>query len=347
MPVMTLEPEAKQRVLKFPMAKTNLKVFVIGGAGYVGSQMAKELVRAGHQVLIFDNLSTGFRSLAKYGNLVEGDIRNFDQIKAALEQFQPDAVFHFAALALVGESVQRPDLYYDNNVAGTLKVLDAMRALRKMPVFIFSSTCSVYGQTDQPLSEIDPIAPMNPYAKTKRMVEEILADYDRAYGLKYTALRYFNAAGCDPEGELGELHDPESHLLPRLLLHVAQPEKHSFTLYGEDYPTEDGTCIRDYVHVQDLAAAHILAMDRLIQGGSSDLFNLGTNTGTSVREAIQLVEKITGKKIRVQVGERRPGDPPRLVAGSKKAKSVLGWNPKHNMESILRTAWKWTLEKRL
>jgi UDP-glucose 4-epimerase len=328
------------------MANAKAKVLVIGGAGYVGSQTAKELTRAGHQVLNFDNLSTGFRSLVKYGDLIEGDIRNFDQVQAALQAFQPDAVFHFAALALVGESVAKPDLYYDNNVAGTLKVLEAMRSLAKMPVFIFSSTCSVYGVTDQPISEIDPIAPMNPYAKSKRMVEEILADEAVAYGLKYTSLRYFNAAGCDPEGELGELHDPETHLLPRLLMHVAQPEKHEFTLFGEDYPTEDGTCIRDYIHVQDLAKAHILAMNRLFNGGSSDIFNLGTNQGTSVKEAIRMVEKISGKKVKYQTGDRRPGDPPRLVAGSKKAKSVLGWNPSHNLESILRTAWSWTLEHR-
>ncbi len=255
------------------MANSKAKVLVIGGAGYVGSQTAKELVRAGHQVLNFDNLSTGFRSLVKYGGLVEGDIRNEAQVRSVLESFQPDAVFHFAALALVGESVAKPNLYYDNNVTGTLKVLAAMRSLPQVPAFIFSSTCSVYGVTDQPISEIDPIAPMNPYAKSKRMVEEILADEDVAAGLRYTCLRYFNAAGCDPEGELGELHDPETHLLPRLLLHVAQPEKYPFTLYGEDYPTDDGTCIRDYIHVQDLARAHISAINRLLKGGSSDIFN--------------------------------------------------------------------------
>jgi UDP-glucose-4-epimerase GalE len=322
------------------------KVMVIGGAGYIGSQTCKELKKAGHDVLVFDNLSTGFKQLLKYGEFIEGDILEPAQINAALQKFSPDAIMHFAAKALVGESVTNPELYYRNNVTGSLNVLEAMLKLKKAPAFIFSSTCSVYGITDQPISEIDSIQPINPYAKTKRMVEEILEDFDRAHKIRYTSLRYFNAAGSDPDGEVGELHEPETHLLPRLLLHAKNPSQHEITIFGEDYPTEDGTCVRDYIHVQDLAHAHILAMNRLLEGGSSDIYNLGTTNGTSVKEAMKMVEKVTGKKLKPQFGDRRPGDPPRLVAGSKKAKNILQWMPKHNLESIVKTAWSWILEHR-
>lgn len=322
-------------------------VFVVGGAGYVGSQAAKLLVSAGHQVTVYDDLSTGFESLARYGKFVRGDIRDRSTLARALAAAAPDAVMHFAARAEVGESVQNPGLYYEVNVAGTHCLLEEVRVLPRMPVVIFSSTCSVYGITEQPLSEIDAIAPMNPYARSKRMVEEMLADYAAAYGLRYTALRYFNAAGCDPAGEVGELHEPESHLIPRLLLHCLNPAAYTMKIFGEDYPTPDGTCIRDYIHVEDLGRAHLQAMDRLLRGGTSDIFNLGTGRGTSVREVVRAVEKVTGRKLDLPVAPRRPGDPPRLVAGSKKARNLLAWVPEHDLESIVRTAWEWSKAKRV
>ncbi len=322
------------------------KVLVVGGAGYVGSQTAKALVQAGHEVILFDNLSTGFRQLAKYGKLIEGDILDRKAITQVMQDFQPRAVMHFAARALVGESVTDPALYYSTNVRGTLELLDAMRTLKVLPALIFSSTCSVYGATEQAISELDPIAPMNPYARTKRMIEEILADYDSAYGLKSVCLRYFNAAGCDLEGELGELHEPESHLIPRLLLHVLNSNHYPATIFGNDYPTDDGTCVRDYVHVEDLARAHLSAMELLLNGSSSDIFNLGTTKGSSVKEVIRMVEKVTEQKLEIPIGPRRPGDPPRLVAGSKKAKNILRWTPAHDLESIVRSAWNWTRQNR-
>jgi len=322
------------------------RVFVTGGAGFVGSQASKSLVAAGHEVLVYDNLSTGFRELAKFGRLVEGDILDAVALQRELGAFKPDAVMHFAAKALVGESVEDPASYYRVNVAGTLSLLECMRRLDSLPAFIFSSTCSLYGAVENSLTELDSIAPMNPYARSKRMVEEMLADFDHSYGLRYASLRYFNAAGCDPDGEVGELHEPECHLIPRLLLHIINPAVHPMKIFGDDYPTEDGTCVRDYVHVEDLAAAHISAMSRLLGGASSDTFNLGTTKGSSVREVIRMVEKVTGKKLDIPVGPRRAGDPPRLVAGSKKAKNILGWSPKHDLESIVRTAWVWASARR-
>jgi UDP-glucose-4-epimerase GalE len=322
------------------------KVLVTGGAGYIGSQTAKSLARAGHEVVTFDNLSTGFRELVRYGRLVQGDLLDAAALEALLEDFAPDAVMHFAGKALVGESVANPALYYRNNVNGTWQLLEALRAQPRPPVFVFSSTCSIYGAADGPLSEIDPAAPMNPYARSKQMVESMLSDYDRAYGLRSASLRYFNAAGCDPEGELGELHEPETHLIPRLLLHAQDPKGFPVTIFGDDYPTGDGTCVRDYVHVEDLARAHIAAMEKLLSGARSDLFNLGTAVGSSVKEVVRAVERVTGKKLDLAVGPRRPGDPPLLVAGSKKARNILGWQPRHDLESIVRTAWAWVKEKR-
>lgn len=315
------------------------RVLIVGGAGYVGSHAAKALVKAGHEVMNFDNLSTGHRELAKYGAFTLGNILFRDEVTKVLEKFRPEAVMHFAARALVGESVQSPALYYESNVMGAFELIDGVRRVCPEAPVIFSSTCSLYGATDEPLSEINPIAPMNPYARTKRMIEEMLADYHAAYGLKYCVLRYFNAAGCDPEGELGELHDPETHLIPRLLKHVKDPSGHPVQIFGKDYPTEDGTCIRDYVHVSDLADAHRRAMDYLFNGGASDVFNLGTTKGHSVLEVVRMVEQVTGKKLSLPVGPRRAGDPPRLVAGSKKALGVLGWRPQHDLESIVRSAW--------
>lgn len=322
------------------------KVLVVGGAGYVGSQVAKLLHKGGHEVTVLDDLSTGFRSLARYGNFVEGDMQDSALLLSLLKKFQPEAVMHFAAKALVGESVADPAAYYEANVKGTLNLLSALRTLPTLPVFIFSSTCSVYGVTDQPLTELNSIAPMNPYARTKRMIEEVLADYDAAYGLRSVCLRYFNASGADPEGEVGELHEPESHLIPRLLLHVLDPATNPIQIFGEDYPTDDGTCVRDYVHVEDLARAHITAMKRLLAGASSDIINLGTTRGYSVREVVKMVETVTGTRLKISVAARRPGDPPRLVAGSKKARNLLEWVPAHDLESIVRTAWAFTRAQR-
>lgn len=322
------------------------KVLVVGGAGYVGSQAAKTLVKAGHDVTIFDNLSTGFRELAKYGRFVEGDILDAAALREVMRETAPDAVMHLAARALVGESVESPHLYYETNVKGSFELLEAMRALPRLPVLIFSSTCSLYGVTETALSELDPVAPVNPYARSKHIVEGMLADYAVAYGLRFVSLRYFNAAGCDPEGEIGELHEPEAHLIPRLLLHALDPALHPVKILGDDYPTEDGTCVRDYVHVEDIASAHVFAMERLLDGSGSDVFNLGTNRGSSVREVIRVVERVVQKKLQIPVAPRRPGDPPRLVAGSKKARNLLGWAPRHDLESIVKTAWHWTREKR-
>jgi UDP-glucose-4-epimerase GalE len=322
------------------------RVFLTGGAGYVGSHVTKRLVKAGHEVTLFDNLSTGFRELARYGRFVEGDLFDAAALRRTVVECQPEVVMHFAAKALVGESMADPMAYYSANVAGTLTLLSSFQALATPPAFIFSSTCSIYGATESPVSELDAIAPMNPYARSKRMVEEMLADYESAFGMRYISLRYFNAAGCDPDGELGELHEPETHLIPRLLLHALNPKGYPVAVHGSDYPTEDGTCIRDYVHVDDLAEAHLLAMDRLLGGGDSDIFNLGTARGASVREVIQVVEKVTGRSLEVTEGPRRAGDPPRLMVGSRKAREVLGWAPTHDLESIVRTAWSWTKARR-
>lgn len=322
------------------------KILITGGAGYVGSQTAKTLFRAGHQVVVFDNLSTGFRKLVKFGPLIEGDIRDSALISSTIQKVKPDVVMHFAAKALVGESVENPGLYYDNNVHGSLVLLQSLVQHSPKTKFIFSSTCSLYGVTDEPISELQSLAPINPYAKSKAMVEEMLADFSAAHDLSYVALRYFNAAGCDPEGEVGELHEPEAHLVPRLLLNSLNPSSYSVTIFGNDYPTNDGTCVRDYVHVEDLAEAHRLSMEYLLKGGASDFFNLGTTKGSSVLEVLRMVEKVTGKKLNIPIGPRRPGDPPKLVAGSKKAVGVLGWRPKHDLESIVRSAWAWTEKNR-
>ncbi|MGZ3695921.1 MAG: UDP-glucose 4-epimerase GalE [Bdellovibrionota bacterium] len=322
------------------------KVMVIGGAGYVGSQAAKSLVKNGHEVLVFDNLSTGFRSLARFGEFVEGDMLKRPQVEACLQRFQPDAIMHFAARSLVGDSMTNPAIYYESNVRGAFEVLEAMRAQKKVPVFIFSSTCSVYGATEKPITEEQALGPINPYARTKRMIEEMLGDYAQAYAVKFCSLRYFNAAGCDPEGEVGELHDPETHLIPRLLLHTLNPAAYPTQIFGDDYPTPDGTCVRDYIHVEDLADAHIGAMNYLLKGGVNEIVNLGTTTGSSVKQVIAMAEKVTGQKLNLKVVPRRAGDPPFLVAGSSKAQKLFGWKPRHGLESIMRSAWRWTQEKR-
>lgn len=327
---------------KFLMAK----ILVVGGAGFIGSHTAKKLSKAKHEVFIFDNLSTGFRSLAKYGKLFEGDILDRARLGEVLREVKPDCVMHFAAKALVGESMEKPEFYYENNVMGSMNLLNELRQVNPKACVIFSSTCSLYGITDQPLDENQKLDPINPYARSKKMVEEMMADFSHSYGLRFVSLRYFNAAGCDAEGELGELHEPETHLIPRVMLHSMNPQKYKAAIFGKDYPTPDGTCIRDYVHVEDIADAHILAMDYLAKGGKNEIFNLGSAEGHSVLEVIDAVEKATGKKLHLPVEGRREGDPPRLVAKSAKAEKILGWKPKHNLASIVKTAWAFTEKNR-
>ncbi len=317
-----------------------MKILVTGGAGYVGSHAVRWLSRAGHDVWVYDNLSRGHRGAVPAGRLVEGELADTKRIVETLRAKQIDAVMHFAAFALVGESVADPAMYYRNNVLGSLSLLDAMReaGVRKI---VFSSTTATYGEPDRvPIREDEWQAPINPYGFTKLHIEHALADYAAAYGFGYAALRYFNAAGASPDGDLGEDHDPESHLIP-IVLQVALGQRKEITVFGEDYPTPDGTCIRDYVHVDDLAAAHLLALDRLAPGVALKM-NLGTGRGTSVREVIDACRKVTGHAIPTVVGQRRPGDPPELVADSSLAQRELGWRPKYvEIEPIVQTAWRW------
>ncbi len=321
------------------MASKKAKVLVVGGAGYVGCHAAKALARAGHEVTVFDDLSTGHGEFTKFGKFIEGSILDGDALAQAITSTKPDCVMHFAAKALVGESMEDPALYYRVNVAGSLNLFEGLRLLAPKAVVVFSSTCSLYGSASGKLSENLPIAPMNTYANTKKIIEDLLTDYGRAYGLRSVCLRYFNAAGADSEGEIGELHEPETHLIPRLLYTARGDFSEEVKIYGNDYPTRDGTCIRDYIHVEDLADAHLRAMDYLLKGGASDVFNLGTTQGASVMEVVRMVESVTGKKLNLKVGTRRPGDPPELVADSGKAAKVLGWKAEHDLESVVRTAW--------
>ncbi|SIO17177.1 UDP-glucose 4-epimerase [Sulfurivirga caldicuralii] len=324
-----------------------MKILVTGGAGYIGAHMAKWLARAGHEVVIFDNLSTGFRFLARYGTLFEGDLNRPETIERCLEGQAFDAVIHFAARSLVGESVQNPLLYYQNNVSGTVNLLAAMdrAGVRRL---IFSSTAATYGNPQSvPIPETAPTRPINPYGRSKRMMEQVIEDAVAAYSFDAVSLRYFNAAGADPEGELGECHDPETHLIP-LVLQAALGKRPAVTIYGEDYPTPDGTCVRDYIHVWDLVAAHDAALSALMEDRVKgyDVFNLGIGHGYSVKEVIEVCQRVvaqSGCRIPVQVGPRRPGDPAELVADSRKAQRVLQWRAHHSdLETIVRHAWAWT-----
>jgi len=322
------------------------KVLVVGGAGFLGSHAAKTFTRAGHEVVVFDNLSTGNRDAVRYGKLVEGDLLDRAALASLFSSFTPNAILHTAAKAGIAESVDHPAAYYEANVTGSLNLLEAARALPAWPAFIYASSCAVYSATEEPVSELAPIAPLNAFARSKRMVEEILADYGRAYGMPWVSLRCFNAAGADPEGELGERRDPPTHLIPRLLLNALDARAHPVQVFGGDYATPDGTCVRDYVHVADLAEGHLRAMEYLLRGGSSETFNLGTNQGSSVRDVIRTVERVTGKKLHVPETTARAGDPPRLVAGSKKARNILSFVPRHDLESVVRTAWNYVKDHR-
>jgi UDP-glucose 4-epimerase len=318
-------------------------VLVVGGAGYIGSHMAKMLVQNGYEVLILDNLSTGFRDAVRYGRFIEGDLADQSLLDQIFRENDIVAVLHFAALSQVAESMREPARYYRNNVALTQNLLDTMLR-HDVRRFIFSSTAAIFGEPEtSTIDEQHPQRPINPYGCSKRMVEEILDDYDSAYGLRSVCLRYFNAAGADPEGELGERHDPESHLIP-LLLQVASGRRDHIAIYGDDYPTPDCTCIRDYIHVWDLCSAHLLALERLLAYGGSDVFNLGNGKGFSVQEVKDTVHRVTGRPIFTAIKKRRLGDSARLVANSEKARRELGWTPRFNaMDIIIEHAWHWEL----
>ena len=318
-----------------------MKFLVVGGAGYIGSHMVKHLLRADHDVVVADNFSTGHRSALMGAKLVEMDIADGQALDALFAQHRFDAVFHFASFIQVGESVTEPAKYYQNNLAATLTLLQAM-VRAQIKHFIFSSTAAVYGDPKYiPIDEQHPKAAINPYGRSKWMVEQMLEDFDRAYGLKSVCLRYFNAAGADPEGQLGERHEPETHLLP-LILQAASGRRASVTVFGRDYDTPDGTCIRDYVHVADLVAAHALAVDYLLAGGTSTAFNLGNGQGFSVQQVIDTARGVTGREISVSEAPRRAGDPPRLVADPRRAADLLGWQPQFSsLEQIVAHAWSW------
>ena len=320
---------------------TAQQILVVGGAGYIGTHMVKDLLRAGYSVVVLDNLSKGHRELIPGGVFVEGDLGDSALLDRLFTQHDICAVMHFAAFSLVGESVQEPLAYYRNNVARTVELLDAMRR-HDITRFIFSSTAAVYGEpVTTPIQEDHPLQPTNPYGASKLAVERMLSDCAAAYGLRYIALRYFNAAGADAEGGLGERHEPESHLIP-LVLQTATGERDAIQIYGADYPTPDGTCLRDYVHVSDLAQAHLLALQSLLGDGANAIFNLGNSKGYSVREVIDIACRITARPIATRSAARRPGDPAALVADSGKIRKALGWQPRYEqLESIIASAWDW------
>jgi len=316
-------------------------VLVTGGAGYIGSHACKVLARAGYRPVVFDNLSRGHREVVRWGPLVEGDLADRARLAAALEQNQVSAVMHFAAYAYVGESVADPGMYYRNNLGGTLSLIEAMRE-SGVDRIVFSSTCATYGTPDSvPIQETAQQLPVNPYGETKLAIERALHWYGQAYGLRSVSLRYFNAAGADPDSETGELHEPETHLVP-LVLQTALGQRPQIDIYGTDYPTPDGTAIRDYIHVQDLADAHLRALEHLGAGGASAALNLGTGHGHSVREVVRVAEAISGRRIPCRETARRPGDPPVLVADPRLAAEVLGWRPRmSDLDTIIRTALAW------
>jgi UDP-glucose-4-epimerase len=316
-------------------------LMVVGGAGYIGSHMVKALAAAGHRVIVVDNFSTGFQSAVRGRELETVDISDAAALDQVFAKYSFDAVLHFASFIQVGESVAQPGKYYQNNVAATVTLLQAM-VKAGVKYFIFSSTAAVYGNPIRvPIDEAHPKEPINPYGRSKLMVEQLLQDFDHAHGLRSVCLRYFNAAGADPEGELGERHDPETHLIP-LILQAASGRRDAITVFGRDYDTPDGTCIRDYIHVQDLVSAHALALDYLFAGGSSTAFNLGNGNGFSVQEVIDVAKQVTGRDFAVKDAARRAGDPPRLVADSTQARAVLGWQPQYDdLATIVRHAWEW------
>lgn len=318
-----------------------MKVLVAGGAGYIGSQVALDLAREGHEPVILDNLSKGHREAVLQGSFVQGDIGQFDLVTELMAKEKVEAVIHLAAHSLVGESVQNPAKYFRNNMGNGQTLLDAMVA-SGVKYMVFSSTAAVYGEPEQvPIPEDHPKNPTNPYGFSKLTFEGMLRFYEEAYGLRYISLRYFNAAGADPDAEIGEDHDPETHLIP-IVLKTALGIREQIQLFGTDYPTPDGTCIRDYIHVADLSQAHLLALKALADGKESTIYNLGNGQGYSNKEVIETARRVTGKEIKVTDAPRRPGDPAVLVASAEKIRAELGWNPKYpSLEEIIATAWRW------
>jgi UDP-arabinose 4-epimerase len=316
-------------------------VLVTGGAGYVGSHACKALAGAGYTPVVFDNLVYGHEAAVRWGPLARGNILDRAELDAAFRQYSPCAVMHFAAYAYVGESVENPGKYYRNNFCGTLNLVEAMRD-HGVDKLIFSSTCATYGvPRSLPIPESHEQVPINPYGRSKLMIEQLLRDFDHAHALRSVSLRYFNAAGADPDGETGEDHDPETHLIP-LVLDAAAGLRPHITVYGTDYPTGDGTCIRDYIHVTDLARAHLLALQYLGNGGSTSVYNLGNGKGFSVTEVINAARRVTGREIPVVIGARRPGDPPALVGDASLIRAQLGWEPRlGSLEDMVGTAWRW------
>jgi len=318
-----------------------MKILVVGGAGYIGSHMVKQLAQAGNDVITLDNLSYGYRDAVKYGEFVEGDLGDDSVLDSIFGPGDIDAVMHFAGFIQVGESVIKPSMYYHNNVVNTFTLLDAMLR-HEVKSFIFSSTAAIFGEPDYtPIDEKHNKQPINPYGHSKLMIEQVLDDYDKAYGLRSTCLRYFNAAGADPDGELGERHVPETHLIP-LILQAASGRREDIKVFGDDYATDDGTCVRDYIHINDLCEAHSLALHRMVESDKSARYNLGNGKGFSVKQVIDVAKEVSGNDFKVSIEPRRAGDPAVLVADSTLARKELNWQPKHaELEDIVKTAWQW------
>lgn len=323
-----------------------MNVLVTGGAGYVGSHTAKALARSGHNPVVYDNLCRGHREAAQWGPFVEGDIADQSLVRNTLHRYQIDAVLHFAAYAYVGESMSNPGMYFENNLVGSLRLLEATREAN-VKYIVFLSTCATYGNPEAiPIGETHPQRPLNPYGESKLMAEKLLRWYGEIHGIKWVALRYFNAAGADPDGEIGEDHEPETRLIPLVLQSVLDPTR-AVPLFGSDYPTPDGTAMRDYIHVADLSDAHVRALHYLSGGGESCPLNLGTGQGQSVRQVIDTVAAVTGRRPAVREMDRRPGDPPQLVADASRARRLLGWKPVCSSPCyIVETAWNWRLKQR-
>lgn len=338
------QPETRNKLDLSPkfFIYERMNVLVVGGAGYIGSHCVRQLEQAGHHPVVLDNLVFGHRkAVSQHIKFIEGDLGDREMVTGLLRSEKIDVVMHFAAFAYVGESVEDPLKYYDNNFAKTVSLLQAMRDAG-VNRFVFSSTCASYGIPEKmPMTEDLPQSPINPYGQTKLDVENMLKACAKAYGMSFAAFRYFNAAGAADDGTIGEAHDPETHLIP-LAIWAAQGKRDALTVFGNDYPTPDGTCLRDYIHIDDLCRAHIAVFEKLATPGTAQFYNLGTGKPASVMEIIQAVEKVTGLKVPYKMGQRRAGDPPALYADSSKAQNELGWKPQYNdIESIIATAWKW------
>lgn len=316
-------------------------ILVVGGAGYIGSAMCKHLKQKGYQPVVLDNLTTGHREAVQWGPFIQGDMADLELLNRIFTDYRPDAVIHFAACCYVNESVNAPAKYYRNNVATTIGLLETMLAHRVQHI-IFSSTCATYGEpVTIPITEDHPQQPINPYGRSKLMVEQIMKDLNAAHGLKFVALRYFNAAGADPDGDIGEDHAPETHLIP-LVLQTALGQRKEIHIFGDDYPTKDGTCVRDYIHINDLAQAHLLALEKLLNGDSGGIYNLGNGEGASVKEVIETARQVTGEAIPARMMGRRAGDPGVLISTRQKATAELGWKPAFTqLYDIIETAWEW------